>query len=353
MLVGERENHVTGRGRTRTGSGREQGAPTAVTTPDFFVIGAPKAGTTALHAALAAHPELFLSTVKEPKFYLCGEAPPPEQHGPGDAHSRREWIWRRDEYEALFATAPPGMRCGESTPFYLSDFEAQRRIRAERPDARLIAVLRDPVERAHSNWAHLWGDGLEPVDDFVAACRLEEERAAAGWAPFWRYLGLGRYGEQLEHLLGVFPREQVHVLRYRELVEAPSATLDRICAFLGVREGVITEVPALNVSTYVDPTLRTRVLQAAVRQGAAIGRHFPPQVWRTLSAPLLWALRGVPRNRPELEPAQRRELLAYFEDDIARLERVTGDSFSDWVSDRGRGTYSVRKSCPPPSPVSS
>ncbi len=312
--------------------------------PDFFVIGAPKAGTTALHAALAQHPQLFLSPVKEPKFYLCGEEPPAPQHGPGDAHSAREWIWRRDEYEALFADAPPGSLWGESTPFYLSDFEAQRRIHAERPDARLVAVLRDPVDRAHSNWAHLWGDGLEPVGDFVQACRLEEERAAAGWAPFWRYLGLGRYGEQLEHLLGLFPRQQVHVLRYRDLVDDPVATLDRISEFLGVEPGLITEVPAENVSTYVPPTLRTRALQAAVRQGAAIGRHFPPQLWRTASVPLLWLLRGTPRNRPELESAQRRELLSYFEDDIALLDAITGDSFSDWFAERGRGTYSVRRS---------
>ena len=76
--------------------------------PDFLIIGAPKAGTTALHRALLPHPELFLSPVKEPKFFLCAGAPPAGQRGPGDAHSAQEWIWRRDEYEALFAGAPDG-----------------------------------------------------------------------------------------------------------------------------------------------------------------------------------------------------------------------------------------------------
>ena len=95
--------------------------------PDFLIIGAPKAGTTALHAALAQHPQLYLSPVKEPKFFMC-DGPPRAQQGPGDAHSVREWIWERDRYEALFASAPAGALKGESTPFYLWDRKAHRRI---------------------------------------------------------------------------------------------------------------------------------------------------------------------------------------------------------------------------------
>ena len=78
--------------------------------PDFFVIGAPKAGTTALHAALDRHPQLFMSPVKEPKFFLC-DGPPPQGGGPGDAHSYREWIWRPADYERLFDRPRRG-HCG-------------------------------------------------------------------------------------------------------------------------------------------------------------------------------------------------------------------------------------------------
>jgi hypothetical protein len=73
--------------------------------PDFLVIGAPKAGTSALHAALAQHDQLFLSAGKEPKYYMCGDSPPPAYKGPGDAHSNQEWIWQRPRYRALFACA--------------------------------------------------------------------------------------------------------------------------------------------------------------------------------------------------------------------------------------------------------
>jgi hypothetical protein len=149
-----------------------------VTLPDFLVIGAPKAGTTALHAALAGHPELFMSPVKEPNFFLTDGPPPRRGGGPGDVQTYREHIWRREDYETLFDLAPPGALRGESTPFYLYDRQAQRRIRALIPDAKMIAVLRDPVERAHSNATaspHPWPAklGRPPAD-------LQPRRGAAG-----------------------------------------------------------------------------------------------------------------------------------------------------------------------------
>src|ERR1700739_2829575 len=118
-----------------------------VALPDFLVAGAPKSGTTALHAALAQHPGLYLSAVKEPKYFLT-DGPPPTQGGPGDAKTYREHVWRRSDYEALFDPAPAGTLKGESTTLYLADLAAHRRIAALIPDAKLICVLRDPVDRA-------------------------------------------------------------------------------------------------------------------------------------------------------------------------------------------------------------
>jgi hypothetical protein len=314
--------------------------------PDFFVLGAPKAGTTALHAALAGHPDLFLSPVKEPKFFLC-DGPPPTKGGPGDAHSYREWIWKRTDYERLFDPAPVGALRGESTPLYLADFEAHRRIRDAVPHARLIVILRDPVDRAYSNWAHLWADGLEPISDFVEACAEEPRRIEAGWAPFWRYLGTGLYGRQLEHLWTLFPREQIHLIRYQSLVQEPKATLDAICRFLGVREDLLTEAPPMNLGGYVAPTLYTRTLQTIFRESASLGRFFPPQVWRKASLPLQWLIQRTPQHRPELAESERGKLVDYFADDIPIVERATGWDLSEWRTYRESGTYSVRKSWAP------
>jgi hypothetical protein len=303
--------------------------------PDFLVIGAPKAGTTALHVALARHPGLYMSAVKEPKFFLT-DGPPPTKGGPGDALTYREHVWRRPEYEALFDPAPPGTLRGESTPLYLYDRAAMRRIRETIPGARLIVVLRDPVERAHSNWTHLWSAGLEPVGDFVRACGEEERRVEAGWASFWHYIGLGRYGEQLEYLFTLFPREQVLVLRYRLLVDEPAQTLDRICEFLGVAPGVLTEIPRQNVTSHPEPTLGHRAVSAAQRAASAFGALIPGLTAATLTGPLERYLQRHSRERQPLSWEQRQQLIPRFEADIARLEQVLGESFRDWILPRER-----------------
>jgi hypothetical protein len=303
--------------------------------PDFLVIGAPKAGTTALHVALAGHPDLFMSPIKEPKFFLT-DGPPPAGGGPGDAATYREHVWRREDYEALFANAPPGTLCGESTPFYLYDRPAQRRIRTLVPQAMLIAILRDPVERAHSNWAHLRSAGVESIGDFVTACAAQEQRMAAGWAAFWHYGALGRYGEQLDHLYTVFPHEQVLVLRYGALVDAPAATLDRICSFLGVREGLITEAPRENVTTHPRGSAGHRAAAPPLRAAAAAGRRLPGAAGAALSR---WAEAMLQRGGPPRQPLtweERQAMLPYFEADIRLLEQVADDDFSGWLGPKRR-----------------
>ena len=303
--------------------------------PDFLVIGAPKAGTTALHAALATHPGLYMSAIKEPKFFLT-DGPPPTRGGPGDAHTYREHVWRRQDYEALFDRAAEGTLRGESTPLYLYDRAAMRRIRATLPGAALIVIVRDPVERAHSNWTHLWSAGLEPVGDFVRACGEEERRIAAGWASFWHYVGLGRYGEQLEYLYTLFPREQVLVIRYRMLVDAPVQTLDRICAFLGVEPGVVAEIPRANVTSHPEPTLAHRAVSLAQRAGSAATSRIPGRTAAAMTVRLERYLQRHSRERQPLSWAQRQELIPRFEADIRVLEDVLGESFRDWVLPRER-----------------
>src|SRR3712207_3216291 len=164
--------------------------------PHFFIAGAPKAGTTALHAALTTHPQLYLSPVKEPKYYLTDGRPPApsRQRGPGDAHSAREWVWRRQDYLDLFADAPRDAVTGESTPFYLYDRAAHARLAADVPDVKVVAVVRDPVDRAWSNWVHLRADGLEPEADFLSAVHLEERRVAGGGGAVLGYPGPGGVG---------------------------------------------------------------------------------------------------------------------------------------------------------------
>jgi hypothetical protein len=300
--------------------------------PDFLIAGVPKAGTTALHAALVPHPELYLSKIKEPKFFLS-DGRPPGGGGPGDAQTYQEHVWRQAEYEALFDPAPPGSVRGEATPFYLYDLDAHDRIRKLAPDARLILLLRDPVDRAHSNWTHLWNAGLEPEPDFLTACRAEEQRKAAGWADFWHYVSLGLYGRQVRHLFEVFPRDQVLLLRYRELKDAPAATLDRVCDFLGVRAGVLRSIPRQSVNRHVvEDNAVNRVLRGVLRAGGQFGHRFPVPLRLAARGPLLTVLHRKRGTRPVTTPGERAALLPLFADDIALLQDVTGERYDDWLS---------------------
>ena len=312
--------------------------------PDFLIVGAPKAGTTALHSALTQHPEVFMSSPKEPKYWLCDDAPPPAWRGPGDAHSQQEWIWRRGDYERIFERAPGHQLRGESTPFYLWSRGAHRRIAEALPEVRVIAVVRDPIDRAYSNWMHLWSDGLEPEADFVRAFELQEERVADGWAPFWRYRDLGLYGEQLAHLYGHVERERVLVLRYRDVIDEPATAVDRACRFLGITEGLVESIPRDNSRQFVHPGWRPRVLGPTIRLGAALGAFAPPQVWRRASIPLVALLAGPGENhRPHLDSAQRKRLLPAFAEDIDLLSRLTGEDFGDWLSTSSRGSFIQRR----------
>ena len=317
--------------------------PTREPGPDALIIGAPKAGTSALHAALAQHPQIYASPVKEPKYYLCGDAPPPAYCGPGDAHSQQEWTWRREDYLSLFAAAPPDSVRLESTPFYLYLPDARRRLAEDRPEARYIVIVRDPVDRAYSNWMHLWVDGLEPESDFLTAWRAEDRRIAAGWAPFWHYRRLGAYGAQLADLFSRVDHERVLVIRYREVVSEPVVTLNKVSTFLGIESDRIGLIPADNSRPYVAGGPRTAVLSRLIRAGAAAGALVRPEIWRRASRPFTAALHfGGADQRPRLDPDQRAELVAECLDDIALLEELTGQSFDDWRSTTGRGSFRER-----------
>jgi hypothetical protein len=207
----------------------------------------------------------------------------------------------------------------------------------------LIIIVRDPIDRAYSNWMHLWVDGLEPISDFVDAWHAEDSRVAAGWAPFWHYRRLGRYGEQLADLLSRVERERVFVLRYWQLVSHPAETLNRVARFLGIAEDQVATIPPDNARPFVEPGVRASLLGRAIRAAAAAGAYLPPQLWRHASKPLAGLLRrGGPTQRPKLAAEQRTALLGDCVADIGLLEQPLGEPFDDWRSAAGRGSFAER-----------
>jgi hypothetical protein len=140
----------------------------------------------------------------------------------------------------------------------------------------------------------------------------------------------------------------VFVLRYRELVDTPRVTLDRVSTFLGVATGVAHTVPPENVKPYVPDTRHYRALAPLVRAGAALAAYAPPQVWRQLSRPLVAGLHSRHASRPPLSVEARREVLEPLLDDIVLLAELTGRPFDDWKSDTGRGHFAERQGAADP-----
>src|SRR6185369_6769916 len=196
--------------------------------PDFLIIGAAKAGTTALFRSISRHPRVFGSPVKEPAFFAYAGSPPPAPWG-------RRRISDEAAYLRLFADCPPGALAGEASTEYLSSERAPSTAFRYVPQARLIAILRHPVERAYSQYLHVKQNGREPEASFEAAWAAEEQRIEQGWRPGTHYRTRGFYARALARWLEVFPREQLLILFYEDWLARPADTLGRVWAHLGLR----------------------------------------------------------------------------------------------------------------------
>jgi hypothetical protein len=206
-----------------------------MTMPDFLVVGAMRSGTSSLAGDLRAHPDVYLSQEKELHFF--------------DLRYERGTGW----YEAQFIAGDSKSAVGEATQTYMYDPKALARIADQIPDVRLIAILRDPVERAYS---HYWLNrslGKEKLD-FRDAIEREASRLGSNdkLERFtYSYIDRGQYLEQLERVDRLFPVSQLHILLFEDLRDRPVETFGSICRFLGIPEGVVeTDVLTAPVNRY-------------------------------------------------------------------------------------------------------
>jgi hypothetical protein len=195
--------------------------------PDFFIVGHHKSGTTALYEMLRSHPQIFMPDLKEPLFF-ARELHPDLQ--PGDPQPDT-----LEEYLGLFAAAEPGQRTGEASPSYLRSRSAAARIAQLAPDARIIAILREPASFLRSMHLELLKDHMETEKDFASA--IARERRERGTKPvLWYSLERVRYAEQLRRYHDAFGAERVLILIYDDFRADNEATVHRVLRFLEVDE---------------------------------------------------------------------------------------------------------------------
>jgi hypothetical protein len=239
--------------------------------PDFFIVGAAKAGTTSLFDSFAQHPQIFTPRVKEP-HYFSTISPPPERR----AFFRS--ISDEREYLALFASARADQLSGEASTSYLWDPEAAARIHSVAPGARIIAMLRDPVERA---WSHYLNDVREGFETRSFADAIEQDAADPDgrWGDASLYVQLGFYTNQLRRYFETFSDTLVHF--FEEFVWDVPGHLDRTCDFLGVSRFDDAAAAAQTSNEYARP--RNPLAQATLGSGRVreVARTIAPQRLRT------------------------------------------------------------------------
>jgi hypothetical protein len=219
---------------------------TASRGPELLLIGAARSGTTLLSRLLAQRGGLAFSDPKEPHFLaFAGERV--EFAGPGDAASiNRVAITDTHAWHSLFAPEGQAARAEGSVSTLYYHERSIPNIRRHCPDARMIALLRDPTQRAFSAWSYMVGKGYEDAG-FERALELEESRIAGNWHHIWHYTRLGRYDEQVAAFLEAFGTERVLFVGYEDLVADPSALLSRCFTFAGLDEPAPTSLgPTVN-----------------------------------------------------------------------------------------------------------
>jgi len=290
--------------------------------PNFFVIGAYKSGTTSLNQYLAAHPEIFLPRVKEPSYFAFA----------GVRQANLTLVYRNSvkslaEYQDLYRNATAHIAVGDVSPEYMTSQIAALEIHRLVPNAKLIAILRDPVERAYSDFLMYRRDGIEKEIDFAKALERQTERASRS-DPTGFYVSTGFYGEQLARYYERFPSSQIKVFLLEELQSDSLQVLSEIFEFLGVDPYFIPD----------DLSIHNR---SGVAPNKLISTVFK---YRELVKPLAsWLLperaRGALRRKleanltkPPIPQDVSRTLRDTYRADVRLLESLTGKSCGNWLS---------------------
>ena len=293
--------------------------------PDFFIVGAFKAGTTALYEYLRAHPQVFMPFHKEPMHF-------------GSDLDARYARMTRDEYLALFADARTDQRVGEASPWYLYSTTAASEIHEFNPAAQIIVMLRNPVDVMHAQHAQLLFNHREDLADFEAALAAEPDRRAGRRIPagalrrealFYRHSV--RFAEQLQRYFDVFGRERVHVIVFDDFRDRTADAYAGVLRFLGVNESFRPDFDVRNPNRRV----RSAALQRAVFRPPGPLRRLVPWLRRF---PLVHRLRdalvnanSAPEARARMDPGLRERLTAELAPEVEALGRLIGRDLSAWT----------------------
>ncbi len=296
--------------------------------PNLFIVGAQKSGTSALAGWLRQHPQVYISFPKEPGFLAFGEKGYPYKDGYGkDAPANQYVVNNERAYLALFADATRGQTVlGEASTWYFAIPGMARKIKAYNPLAKLVVILRDPVERAYSAWCHARSDLLEPCDSFSSALAMESQRGEVEF--LLRYRRMGLYSQALAEYQAAFSAAQLLVLFYDDLHLNPAETWRKVCDFLGIdaKQQLVFE-HRYNRSGQPRHRLVHRLLRSH-----RFKRLVRPVLPHQLAVSMKQQVDNINlREFPVMDALSREELREFFQPDIEKLSQLTNRDLVAWL----------------------
>jgi len=299
--------------------------------PNFFIIGAPKCGTTALSEYLKEHPNIYMSSPKEPHYFskdLPGIRP----------------IESFQKYIELFSPAKENHKAiGEASVWYLYSFVALKAIKKFNPKAKIIVMVRNPVDMVHSFHSQALRSLDEDVRDFEKAWQMQWIRKKGKYIPkqcreigVLQYGKIAKFGEQIERLYSIFPRNQVKVIVFDDFCENTSDVFSEILDFLGVQQFKKNSFPIINLNAGIKSNLLVKFTQRPPK----ILVEYSKSIKRLLGLRRLGILRFIREKnfyetkRVPLRKEFREELLLYYKSDILILESVLERDLSKWYKNK-------------------
>lgn len=307
-----------------------------MTMPNFFIIGAQKAGTTSLYHYLGQHPQVYMSPIKEPFFFnreLDSEGQVVQREFKG--HPQRPKFADLGEYSALFQGAEDATAIGEASPLYIYAMGTPERIQKYVPEARSIALLRNPADRAYSAFLHAVRIGVEPLTDFAEALRAEEGRVRDDWHHVFHYRNRGLYYSQIKRYYEVFGRERVGVWFYEDLRDDPAKVVQSVFSFLEVDDSFTPDTSSRHNPAGVPQNGTTaRALMKATDTTVGTIRKALPPTSRVI--PSIFKVRRAVQSRiftvpPHIDPELREELISEYREDVLKLQELIGRDLSIWL----------------------
>ena len=298
-----------------------------MTMPNFLIIGAPKAGSTSLYRYLSEHPQIYMSPVKQPKFFAF-EGEKVNYQGPKDAF--KPYVTDLGTYHSLFEGVSDEIAIGEASSWYLYIPKSSERIYHHIPEAKLIAILRDPVDRAYSNFLSQVQLDYEPFNDFAKALDAEPIRIKKNWSPRWHYKQRGFYYQQLKPYFQKFNSKQIRIYLHQDLSNNRQKMLTDIFQFLGVDN---TFEPDLSRKYNVTKSPRNRKLFQFFSKPNIIKAMFRPFFTPDQRTRIVSKLTQLStRPKPSLSLEIRERLISEYREDILSLQDLIQRDLSSWLA---------------------